>query len=341
MNKFPMAITEKLKTLFFTQRTLDHQDVLLLYREPGILTGYRPPGKSFLYYIASIFQLHNETVNIWTHSLACCIFLYKLYNIIYTSDFETDCETFPLIGFSVCIIISTFLSAFTHTFLSKSPMCHYMCLLMDYAGVGIYGLGKCILFFHISSPPDVFQKMERIYLPYNIFLSWIVMCGCSIAKLFYRRPYPFQRKFFQLGAGGLHALLGGIPMTLRFLYCFIDDICEISSLNHHVIWMLTMIVSLFFFSSHLPDKKFPGSFDYFGQGHSIFHVIISYTMLLQYQAAYIDIAQSDGSRWKCHPVTGTSIFATILIYCIGSVVIMFILKKYVTKRIESDVKQQH
>jgi hypothetical protein len=192
VKKSSMAVAKRFKGLFCIQPTLDYKDVLMLYREPGILTGYRPAGKSFVYYITSIFQLHNETVNIWTHSIACFIFLYKLHHMIQSSNFDTDCEALPLVGFSVCVIISTFLSALTHTFLSKSPLCHYMCLLMDYAGVGIYGLGKCILFFNISSPPDVFRNMNWIYLPYNVVLSWVVMCGCCIAKLFYRRPYPFK-----------------------------------------------------------------------------------------------------------------------------------------------------
>lgn len=331
----------RLRYMFSTQRTKCQREVQLLYREPGILTGYRPPGQSWLYYIGSIFQFHNETVNIWTHIIACIVLVFKLCEILIYSDFSNDCEATPLVAFCACVIISTFLSVITHTFLSKSPLCHYMCLQMDYAGVGIYGFGKCILFFFISSPHDAHSRIAWIYLPFNVFLSWIVMTGCCVAKLFYRRPYPFRRKMIQLGSGGLHAVLGGIPMALRFLYCFLDESCGIHSVSHHLLWMTTMIISLFFFSSHLPEKIFPGTFDYVFQGHNLFHVIISYTALLQIRAAYHDVNNCDSKIWSCHPVSGWVLFISVFVYCIGCVVIMFFLRNYVRKRIENDEKAQN
>ena len=39
-----------------------------------IIKGYRPPLPSIRACFASIFRMHNETVNIWTHGLGICIF---------------------------------------------------------------------------------------------------------------------------------------------------------------------------------------------------------------------------------------------------------------------------
>lgn len=335
------ANTMRLRNLLFMQRTVTQQEVQLLYREPGILTGYRPSGKSWLYYIGSIFQLHNETVNIWTHIIACALLTLKLREILVTREFAHDCESVPLVGFCICVLASTFLSVIAHTFLSKSPLCHYVCLQMDYAGVGIYGLGKCILFFHISCSYDVYKNSSWFYLPFNVCLSWIVMVGGCIAKLFYRRPYPFRRRLIQLGSGALHAVLGGIPLGLRFVHCFRDESCGMESVSHHLLWITTMIISLFFFSSHLPEKIFPGTFDYVFQGHNLFHVIISCTALFQIRAAYLDVKYCDFGMCSCHQVSGWTIFNTIIVYCIGSVVIMLCLRKYVRERIKSDEKIQN
>jgi len=60
-----------------------------------IIKGYRPPLPSIRACFASIFRMHNETVNIWTHGLGalffifiCAIFLYKPHiNINYEEKF--------------------------------------------------------------------------------------------------------------------------------------------------------------------------------------------------------------------------------------------------------------
>jgi len=50
--------------------TLRDADVPPLFREPYILSGYRPVGLSWRYYVLSLFQMHNETLNVWSHLLA-------------------------------------------------------------------------------------------------------------------------------------------------------------------------------------------------------------------------------------------------------------------------------
>uniref|UniRef100_A0A8C3NXP2 Uncharacterized protein n=1 Tax=Cyanoderma ruficeps TaxID=181631 RepID=A0A8C3NXP2_9PASS len=48
-------------------RLLRAHQVPQLYREPGILSGYRPPRSSVSQCLLSALRAHNETLNIWTH----------------------------------------------------------------------------------------------------------------------------------------------------------------------------------------------------------------------------------------------------------------------------------
>jgi len=67
------------------QATLGCDEVAYIFREPFLLTGYRVPYKDWWYYITSMFQIHNETFNIWTHGIAFFVFMYKVCN--YTQTF--------------------------------------------------------------------------------------------------------------------------------------------------------------------------------------------------------------------------------------------------------------
>ena len=44
-------------------------------KKPYISLGYREQNKSCLNYLASIFKIHNESVNIWTHMMGLLYFL--------------------------------------------------------------------------------------------------------------------------------------------------------------------------------------------------------------------------------------------------------------------------
>ena len=63
-------VTPDLSRLPSLPSTLRDADVPGLFREPYILSGYRPVGLSWRCYVLSLFQMHNETLNVWSHLLA-------------------------------------------------------------------------------------------------------------------------------------------------------------------------------------------------------------------------------------------------------------------------------
>lgn len=64
--------------------TLRDLDVPTLFREPFVLSGYRPVGLSWRCYALSLFQIHNETLNVWSHLLAaiCVVTRFMTFAIL-------------------------------------------------------------------------------------------------------------------------------------------------------------------------------------------------------------------------------------------------------------------
>ncbi|MGH0136209.1 UNVERIFIED_CONTAM: hypothetical protein FKN15_068286 [Acipenser sinensis] len=57
--------------------TVKDCEVPWVFREPHILSGYRPHHQNWRYYCLTLFQRHNEAVNIWTHLVAALVVLVK------------------------------------------------------------------------------------------------------------------------------------------------------------------------------------------------------------------------------------------------------------------------
>ena len=331
-----IRIISHAKKLLRRQQTFCDNDVMLLYREPGVTGEYRPANRTLGYYILSILQLNNETVNVWTHIIAVILLLQKSIFYMNTLGWQQQ-EAMPFLAFSVCSVAYALMSVIAHTCHSKSPRWHYLCFQLDYAGIGAYGLGLTILIFYTGCPTSLYVTLKPYFCYVQVLLSWIYMICCSIAKLKYRRPYPFQRKLWQLGSGALQGSLAGISIILRYWRCFTDSTCSMSSLAHHSSWIWFLSASLFFFSSHLPEVLFPGKFDLIGQGHQLFHVLVPIATLKQFDAAYIDMIENDIENAP-RDIKTFSICLCLIVYAAGVRFIIEKLKPLVDKRIIEDIK---
>lgn len=59
-------------------------DVPSLHRQQFIPSGYRPVGLSWRCCVLSLFQIHNETLNVWSHLLAavCLVMRFMVFTIL-------------------------------------------------------------------------------------------------------------------------------------------------------------------------------------------------------------------------------------------------------------------
>ncbi|XP_064607340.1 membrane progestin receptor alpha-B-like [Liolophura sinensis] len=321
------------------QPTLSQDEVSLVFQEPGIKSGYRVPNRSWCYYLTSMFHVNNETVNIWSHLIGCIIMAYQLYSYACEHDFWTDDRRRVVNIFNMCCVVYTLLSAFAHTIHSKSDHIHYTSFQMDYGGVGLYTYATALVGFYVSCSDEVFySSVEPFFLPLNTLLAWFSCFSCSLGKLFYSRPYPFKRKLWNLFSVGGHAVLCCFGSLKRYYNCFLDDECSMSSLQHHSVYPMFFFASIFFFSSHLPERLFPGRFDFVGHGHQLFHVFIVITSCLQLYAAESDLNHLNVNFVRTWPTWLHLIMSLAALLILDFLTILF-LTPFVRQRIEKD--KQH
>ena len=146
--------------------------------------------------------------------------------------------------------------------------------MFDYAGIGLYGLGSVIIHLAYCSEPEFYDIVRVWFVPAGMLLAF-TMCFCnSIAKVIYKRPYPFQRKLWQIiPVGSIYILLVS-PVVHRLAMClFTGSDCN-ESIPYHVKQIFFFLLSAAFFSADWPQRMFPGACDLFFHSHQVKRMLI-------------------------------------------------------------------
>ena len=142
-------------------------------RQEYILRGYRV-GLSMKETFLSMFVLHNETVNVWTHLIGSLYFLYALIvfgpvpasyissnsnGIINNSDYENVLATWPITIYIISATMCMALSTIFHLLLNYNYQMNKFVSSLDYAGkfidIILYSLST------FSFPPPFFLKKKQ------------------------------------------------------------------------------------------------------------------------------------------------------------------------------------
>ncbi|KAF1387716.1 hypothetical protein PFLUV_G00082850, partial [Perca fluviatilis] len=143
--------------------TVKISDVPWVFRERHILTGYRQPDQSWRYYFLTLFQRHNESLNVWTHLLAALIILVKWQEISETVDFLRDPHAQPL--FIVLLAAFTYLSfsALAHLLSAKSELSFYSFYFLDYVGVAVYQYGSALAHYYYAIEKEWHTRVQGLF----------------------------------------------------------------------------------------------------------------------------------------------------------------------------------
>jgi adiponectin receptor len=174
-----------------------------------IKTGYRPPKESFKHCLKSLFSIHNETANIYSHLLGALLFVILW---IYTFNYPLY-QKFGLIdklvfsSFFIGIITCLLISASFHTFNCHSrdifklfakywktkfslidSLILVFILRLDYCGIS--------LLIILSFVPWVYYGFYYSVIPRIIYLSLTALLGiaCIVVSIFDRFSDPQYRK---------------------------------------------------------------------------------------------------------------------------------------------------
>ncbi|XP_041843546.1 membrane progestin receptor beta-like [Melanotaenia boesemani] len=290
---FPRLLSRFLPSLPPTVRDMD---VPPLFQNRFILTGYRPTGQPWRCYALSLFQKHNETLNVWSHLLAavCMALRFTVFTILQEGGvlgfqlqgpegqgISLDVSSLPLVFYVFAAITYLCCSAAAHLLQSHSEQVRYLLYLLDSVGVAIYQCG-CALVLYLYSANNAWTQsmLGQIFLPATTIFAWFSCTASCYAKLHVRQLYPLQVILM-----AATYLLDISPVVHRLAtYSWRRS----PALLLHLLQVMLLLLSAFFFSCPVPERFAPGRFDIIGHSHQLSHILLSLCMLAQQEALLHD-----------------------------------------------------
>ncbi|XP_069386672.1 membrane progestin receptor beta-like [Paralichthys olivaceus] len=279
--------------------TLPDMDVPPLFRQQFILSGYRPVDLSWRCYVLSLFQLHNETLSVWSPLLAAVYMLtrFLMFAVLQGGGilgvrlqgpegqgFSVDASSLPLVLYVFSAV--TYLSCSAAVHLLRSEQTHHSLFYLEYVGVAVYQYGCALALCLYSSDTAWTQSMlGQIFLPVAAVASWLSCVVCCYAELHFHRPYPRLRRICQVVPMGVAYLLVINPVTHHLAS---HSWMNTSTPHLHFLQVALLLLSVFFFSCPVPECFSPGRYDIIGHSHQLFHVLLSFCTLVQQEALFDD-----------------------------------------------------
>uniref|UniRef100_A0A1I7YG50 Adiponectin receptor protein n=1 Tax=Steinernema glaseri TaxID=37863 RepID=A0A1I7YG50_9BILA len=231
-------------------------------------TGHRPPLPSFFSCFNSIFTVHTETGNIWTHMYGCIAFMGV------TLWFLTRSST--VINWLDKVIFSTFFAGaiicLGCSFVFHTVQCHSIAVgklfsKLDYTGISLLIVGSFI--------PWIYYGFYCRRLPMLIYMAMITILGIAamIVSLWDKFSEP---KFRPLRAIVFVAM--GLSSIIPALHFYITDGFNILFEQGALHWLLAMgamyLIGAALYAFRIPERCFPGKCDILFQSHQLFHTCV-------------------------------------------------------------------
>lgn len=258
-----------------------------VFHEDSIISGYRHPRSSATDCILSLFQLTNETLNIWTHFLPTWYFLWKLVTVVLLYSAWQDSFTWPLLVFLLSCCIYPLASSCAHTFSTMSARARHICFFFDYAALSFYSLGSAVVYSAYVFPDKwVNGSFHRCFVPiavFNTIVCTILACYSRLGLPFLQYDHELVKRFpeyqspkfskcLRVVAFAFPFLFDSIPLFYRVFLCAGDGCTDNDTNVLHYYHIGLALLTGFLFATHLPERLAPGSFDFIGHSHQLFHV---------------------------------------------------------------------
>ncbi|XP_018422899.1 PREDICTED: membrane progestin receptor gamma isoform X2 [Nanorana parkeri] len=270
-------------------RLLTVQQVPKVFHEDSIICGYRSPRSSALDCVLSLFQMTNETLNIWTHFIPSWYFLWRMMSILISPGSLYDPFMWPLLIYLLSCCIYPLMSTFAHTFSIMSTQARHICFFLDYGALSLYSLGSAVAYSAYVFPDRwVNSSFHHYFVPWAVF-NTIICTAISCYSRFPEETRPRLSKVLRTTAFAYPYLFDSIPLFYRLFLCSGGDCTHNAVLTLHFWHTALAFLTGFLFSTHLPERLAPGCFDYVGHSHQLFHVCGIVGTYLQMEALILDM----------------------------------------------------
>eukprot|EP00116_Pleurobrachia_bachei_P007595 sb/3467857/ len=252
-----------------------HEAPPFLHGNPNIKAGYRGYLTPKLC-LRSLFMLHNETINIWSHLLVGLYFFYQYFydarlvgSYEGTNGFDHSAFVTMIIAIQICMFSSTAYHLFN---CQSHAICQRM-LLVDCIGIAI-GLSGC--FFPV------------MYYAFYCFPELKVLYGVGIGIIFAIAGYIITRPWFgdkqytyiRIVTYSLVALSGVLPSGHWTLLHGIHNPIVSQFLPRIALLYALAGLGAFFYVTQIPESLCPGRFDILGHSHQLWHACAAAVFLV-------------------------------------------------------------
>ncbi|KAF6032042.1 PAQR5 [Bugula neritina] len=237
--------------------------------EPGIVGGYREPGISVKESLVSIFELHNETLNIWTHLGALAFFLGYMCSTSSSLNLYSDVTLRPLLFMFLSSCLYSTTSVLAHTFNSMNELSQHVGFMIDYYGICVYAFVTAISNLSYAFPDSWRStRVEQSFIVAS-FLSTLLAISLACKSRFPK--FGLVCKLMRL----LPFVLSYVISMSPLLYRVTMEYDAKDGTVHYYRHFIDAVFTFGFYSSHFPELAFPGYFNVYFHSHQIFHVFVA------------------------------------------------------------------
>ncbi|XP_026979268.1 membrane progestin receptor gamma isoform X5 [Sagmatias obliquidens] len=248
-------------------RLFSIEQVPQVFHEQGILFGYRHPQSSATACLLSLFQMTNETLNIWTHLLPFWFFMWRFVSTLRVTDVLNDSYSWPLLVYMGASCVYPLASSCAHTFSSMSRNARHICYFLDYGAVNLFSLDSALqlerlvrlpLGKYFIRPGEMSQVAGNPW-----FGGWPSSARASLLPVFLEVQKPRLCKMLRVLAFAYPYTWDSLPIFSR-LFLFPGESAQNEATLYHQKHMAVTLLASFLYSAHLPERLAPGRFDYIG-----------------------------------------------------------------------------
>ncbi|XP_068728267.1 adiponectin receptor protein-like [Montipora capricornis] len=255
-------------------RLLSHLDLPEWLRGNPFLSYYhRPPMPSFGFCFKSIFKVHTETGNIWTHLIGFLAFvsitMYMfLRPITATAPYPKDWQEKLVFGsFFACGILCLGFSWIFHTVHCHSMTISRLFRSLDYSGIVLFIMGSFIPPLYYGFYCSGVLRVLYMSLACSLGTICIVVSLCS--KLNHSK-YRILRAVLLVAFGWS----GIIPAIHLIALYGVHLVMRLVALQWMGLMSLLYTASAVTYATRIPERFLPGKCDIWFQSHQIFHVLV-------------------------------------------------------------------
>lgn len=233
---------------------------------------HRPQLPSVKECFCSMFRIHTETGNIWTHFAGLILVLIAMLVVYLRSvdlvDYPRGYEEYTVFTvFFIGAICCLGFSWLYHTCSCHSKKASKLLSKLDYAGIAFMIMG--------SFTPCIYYGFYCLFYHKIAYLSCEIALGVSsiIVALWDKFATPAFRAiraavFLALGCSGI------IPVVHMLFIYGIQRGSQQGAVGWLILMGLSYIIGALLYALRVPERFFPGKCNLMFQSHQIFHVLV-------------------------------------------------------------------